>query len=105
MFKKTILMVVVVSLLMTGGVAFAMTKADKGGDQAIIIIGGRVTQIKGNIITIMDNQGIERQFELNSAADIKIGASAICEEDCGKGLRIGDRSIRVKRVLETAPRR
>ncbi len=104
MFRKIVLMVVI-GIFMTGGVVFAMTKADKGSDQESAITQGKVTQIKGNIITITDNKGIERQVELNSAVGVRISSDAWCEEDCGKGLRIGDKNIRVKRVLGTAPRR
>lgn len=105
MFKKLVSMVVVAGLLVTSGAAFAMTKTDKESGQKPIIMQGKVTDIKDNIITVKDNKGIERQFELNSAAGIKIGENAICEEDCGKGLKIGDREIRVMRVIGNAPRR
>ncbi len=67
MFKKLVSMIVVAGLLMIGGTAFAMNKGDKSSSQKPIIMQGNVTAIKGNIITIKDNKGIERQ------------------EDCGKG--------------------
>jgi hypothetical protein len=105
MFKKLVSMVVVAGFLITGGTAFAVTKTDKGSEQGIIIIQGKVTDIKGNVITIKDNKGIKRKFELYSAAGIRIGEIAICEEDCGKGLRIGDKVIKVKRVIEDDQRR
>lgn len=82
-----------------------MNKTDKTVIQKPVVMQGTVTDIQGNIVTIRDTAGIEQQVELNSAAGIRIGANAWCEEDCGKGLRIGDRGITVKRVLGVAPRR
>jgi hypothetical protein len=92
-------------LLVPGGAALAMNKADKDSGLKPIIMQGTVTNIKDNIITVKDNIGIERQFELNSAEGIKIGEKAWCDEDCGKGLKIGDRVIRVMRVIGNAPSR
>jgi hypothetical protein len=55
-----------------------MTKTEKGnGQQESAITQGKVTQIKGNLITITDNKGVERQIELNSAAGIRIGRRSL----------------------------
>lgn len=97
MFKKPVSVVVVAGLLVTGSTAFAVSNTDK--------MQGKVTAIKGNVITVKDIKGKERQFELNSAAGIKIGQNAWCEEDCFQGIKIGDRKIRVERVIGNAPAR
>jgi hypothetical protein len=100
MFKNLVSTVVVAGFLLTGVAVLAMDKGDKGGERGIIIIGGRVTAIKGNVITVKDNKGNERIFEIKSAEGIKIGAKAICEEDCGKGIKIGEKVIRIQKVLK-----
>ncbi len=99
MFSKIVSMIFVVVFLAACGMAFAMNKTDKSGNQAIAAIGGKVTAIKGNIVTVRDNKGIETHIELNSAAGIKIGQNAWCEVDCGKGMRIGDKNVQVKKVM------
>jgi hypothetical protein len=98
MLKKLVSMVVVAGLLVTCGTAFAISNTEK--------MQGKVTAIKGNVVTVKDIKGKERQFELNSAAGIKIGQNAWCEEDnCFQGLKIGDRKIKVKAVIGNVPGR
>ena len=97
MFKKIVLMVVVVGLLMTGVSVFAMTKADKGGR---IVTNVRVTSIKGNVITVRDDKGMERILEIKSVEGIKVGANGICQEDCGGKLKIGRKDITIQKVIK-----
>ena len=61
---------------------------------------GEVTNITGNVITLMDKAGNKRILEIMSVAGIQIGAIAICEEDCGRGIKIGDKFIQVRRIIQ-----
>jgi hypothetical protein len=100
MFKKLISTVVMAGVLLSGASIFAMTKADKNGKQVISVTNVRVTAIKGNVITIKDDKGIERVLELKSVEGIKIGTSGTCEEDCGRTLKIGEKNITIQKVIK-----
>lgn len=99
MIKKIIALTAAASLLLAGVTAFAMNKSERGGERGIIIIGGKVTNIKGNLVTVKDNKGEEKTFEVSSTTGLKVGAPALCEEDCGKQLRIGNTVVNVQRVM------
>lgn len=60
---------------------------------------GKVTDIKGNVITLTDTKGQTRIFEVDSAAVLKIGSDAWCEQDCRKQIRTANNVINVRRVL------
>jgi hypothetical protein len=64
----------------------------------VLMISGKVTLISGNAISITDGRGLQRSFEIDSTAGIKIGMNATCDGDCGRALKIGNRSVRVRRV-------
>jgi hypothetical protein len=100
MFKKLISTVVIVGVLLGGASAFAMTKADRNGKQVISVINVRVTAIKGNVITLKDDNGIERVLEIKSVEGIKIGTSGTCEEDCGRTLKIREKDITIQKVIK-----
>ncbi len=87
------------------GAAFAMNKTDRIIVQKPAVMQGAVTNINGSIITVKDTAGVEKRFELENAAGIKIGESVWCEGDCGRALKIGDRGIRVKRIVGDAQSR
>jgi hypothetical protein len=59
----------------------------------------KIINIKDNLITIEDANGRVKNLQVGSTAGIKIGMIAICEEDCGKMIRIGDKNIKVHRVF------
>jgi len=60
----------------------------------------KITIVSGNLITISDGRGYTKTLELYSTRGLEVGTlTGICEEDCGK-LKIGDQSIRVKRVIQ-----
>ena len=60
-------------------------------------IEGKITGIKGNVITLVDAKGAARRFEVKSVAGIKLGSVAWCEEDC-RSLQIGDKIVNVMGV-------
>ena len=96
MFRKIVTLILILLFLTAFSTAFGMTKSDKNIARAGAGLTGKVTAVKGRTITVRDSKGIERQFDLNSAAGIKIGQNAWCEEDCGKGMRVGDKNVQVQ---------
>jgi hypothetical protein len=100
MFKKFIPAILMASILLSGASVFAMTKADKNVKQVISIINVKVTAIKGNVITIKDDKGIERVLEIKSVEGIKIGTNGTCEEDCGRTLKIGEKDITIQKIIK-----
>lgn len=58
-----------------------------------------VTAVEGSTVTVRYADGRLQRLELESAAGIKLGMSSWCEEDCGRGLSLPDRYVRVVRVL------
>ncbi len=63
-------------------------------------VSAKVTIVSGNLITISDGRGNTKTLELYSTRGLEVGTpTGWCEEDCGK-LKIGDQTIRVKRVIE-----
>ena len=95
MFCRIVSTIVVIVLLAAFNTAFAMNKTDKSS-KTVPGLTGTVTAVKGSTVTVRDIKGAQRQFVLDSAAGIKVGQSAWCEEDCGKGMKIGDRNVRVR---------
>ena len=79
------------SLFVASGVWLGSATAQP---RKIIGDSGKVTEIKGNVVTLQDATGVSRRFGLESAAGIHLGDMAICQEDCG-GLQIGDKLIKV----------
>ncbi len=63
---------------------------------------GKITGISGNTITIRDSKGNEKRLEVRSVGGIKTGMVALCEEDCGRTIRVGDEIINVQRVLSSS---
>lgn len=100
MLKKLSILLVSVFILASGAAAFAMNKTDKTGDRESIILGGRVTSIKDNVVTIKDKKGAEHIFEVGSTAGLKVGVSATCEEDCGRKLKLGAKVVNVQKVIK-----
>ena len=60
---------------------------------------GRVTAIK-HTITVENEKGLVHILEINSLSGLEIGDIAICEEDCGKSIRIGDKVVEVQRLIQ-----
>jgi hypothetical protein len=87
-------------VLLSGSALFAQGVPPKIEKKGGIPISFKVTDIKGNVITIKDDNGISKTLELASLEGIKIGTKATCEEDCGKGLKIGDKVIKVQKVIK-----
>jgi hypothetical protein len=64
------------------------------------VVGGKIASIKGNVVTIVDSQGNTKTLELATVKDLAPGTkTGWCEDDC-RVLSIGDKSIRVQRVIE-----
>jgi len=60
-------------------------------------IEGKITGIKGNVITLTDAKGVARRVEVKSVAGIKLGSVAWCEDDC-RSLQIGNKIVNVMGV-------
>lgn len=60
-------------------------------------IEGKITSIKGNVITLMDAKGVARSLEVKSVSGIKLGSVAWCEESCGR-LQVGNKIVNVMGV-------
>lgn len=60
-------------------------------------IEGKITSIKGNVVTLMDAKGVARRIEVKSVTGIKLGEVAWCEDDC-RSLQIGSKVVNVMGV-------
>ena len=89
--KNMMLLIIVVCVLLSGADALAMRKTD---------LQGKVTAVKGNVVTITTIKGEKISAEVQPVEGIKIGDQAWCEEDCGKGMKIGSKVVNVKRTLK-----
>ena len=96
MFSRTVSLVVIILFFAACGTAFAGSTTDKRGANPPVVMQGRVTAVRGNLVTVKDAKGVERHYELASAAGVKVGQNTWCEEDCGRGMRIGDKNVQVK---------
>lgn len=99
MFRTSSMLMVSVGILAIGAAAFAMNKTDKGIKQGNAVVEGKVTGIKGNLVTIKDSRGGELVVEVRSVAGLRVGAPAWCEEDCGKSLKVGSTVVNVQKVI------
>lgn len=99
MFRTSSMLMVAVGILAIGAAAFAMNKTDKGIKQGNAVVEGKVTGIKGNLVTIKDSRGGELVVEVRSVAGLRVGAPAWCEEDCGKSLKVGSTVVNVQKVI------
>lgn len=100
MFKKSSVLIVSVGILAIGVSALAMNKSEKGIIQGKVIVEGKVTSIKGNVVTIKDSKGGELVLEVRSTAGLKVGSPATCEEDCGHTLKVGRTVVNVQKVIK-----
>jgi hypothetical protein len=105
MCKKLSVMAVALIFLMTCVVPFAMAQVIKGGkQQGIIIVDteyvARITSIKGDTVTLKDDKGVERTFEIASASGLKVGTTARCEGKGCQELRIADKLIKVNKIVK-----
>lgn len=87
MIRNLLLMFVAAGVLLTAADVSAMRKTD---------FQGKVTSIKGNVIKFTTAKGEKITAEVHSIEGIKIGDRAWCEEDCGKGMRIGNKVVNIK---------
>jgi hypothetical protein len=94
MFKKLWILLVFVGICAFLANTFAMNKTDKN------VLRVQITSIQGNVVTIKDSEGGITVLEVRSAAGLSVGASATCEEDCGKTLNIGNKVINVQKVIQ-----
>ncbi len=99
MFRKSSVLMGSVGILAIGAAAFAMNKTDKGIKQGNAVVEGKVTGIKGNLVTIKDSKGGELVLEVRSVSGLRVGAPAWCEEDCGKFLKVGSTVVNVQKVI------
>lgn len=99
MFKKSTVLLASLGILAIGSAAYAMNKTDKGIKQGNAVVEGKVTGIKGNLVTIKDSKGGEMVLEVRSVAGFRVGAPAWCEEDCGKSLKVGSTVVNVQKVI------
>jgi len=104
MCKNSSVMAVTLSFLMTCVVPFAMAQVLKGKDQGIIIVDmdyvAKITSIKGNTVTLKNDKGVERVFEIASASGLKVGAIAKCEGKGCQQLQIADKHVKVNRIVK-----
>jgi hypothetical protein len=99
--KKLLCGMGVAGLIMSGFMTVtAQEQKEPLGRRAGNGFSGKVTNIKGNVITVMDNKGGKRVLEIKATDGLKVGASAICEEDCGRGIKIGEKVITVRKVVQ-----
>lgn len=106
MIRKTVIIKSLIGiLLLTAGAVSAATataassvNTDRGAATRTKAlpekVNGRIVSIVNNKITLKDQKGMIRIFEVSSVKGIRIGDTAWCEEDCGR-LRLADKSIRV----------
>jgi len=79
---------------------YAESRGEVATKRAADSLSAKVTIVSGNLITISDGRGRTKTLELYSTRGLEVGTpTGWCEEDCGK-LKIGDQSIRVKRVIQ-----
>lgn len=97
--NKLITYVCLMSILLLG-VASAEA-ADDGltTSRKLLQFKGKITNISGHTITIRDSNGTVKQLLIDSEVGIKEGMDAICERDCERTIRVGDKIINVQRVL------
>lgn len=104
MYKKSSVIAVTLSLLMTCVVPFAMAQVLKGNKQGIIIVDteyvAKITSIKGNTVTLKNDNGVERIFEIASASGLKVGTIAQCEGKGCQQLRIAGKPIKVNKIVK-----
>jgi hypothetical protein len=90
----------VVALALMSHPLYAETRGDVPIKRATESVAAKVTIVSGNLITISDGRGRTKTLELYSTQGLEVGTpTGWCEEDCGK-LKIGDQTIRVKRVIQ-----
>jgi len=104
MFKKLSVMVVTLNFLMACVAPFAMAQVLKGKEQGIIIVDteyvAKITSIKGNTVTLKNDKGVEKTFEIASASGLKVGAIAQCEGKGCQQLRIANKHIKVNKIVK-----
>jgi len=93
MFKKLSVLIVFMGIFAVVFNTFAMNKGENR-------LQGKISSINGNVITIKDSEGGVTVLEVRSTAGLGVGASAWCEEDCGKTLNIGSSVINVQKVIK-----
>jgi len=91
MLKNIFLILIAVSVGLAGANSYAMNKSD---------LQGKVTSIKGNLITVTTDKGQKITTEVQSVEGIRVGDRAWCEEDCGKGMKIGEKTVNVKKMMK-----
>ena len=100
MRKKILFLMVAAALAFATFPLYAETKGEVSVKRNADSVSAKITIISGNLITISDGRGYTKTLELFSTRGLEVGTpTGTCEEDCGK-LRIGDQTIRVKRVIE-----
>ena len=89
---------VVVSAEIAPGNLHPVEKAPVKAQGGVRKIEGKITSIKGNVITLIDAKGAARRFEVKSVAGIKLGSVAWCEEENCRSLQIGNKIVNVMGV-------
>jgi hypothetical protein len=81
-----------------------MAQVLKGNKQGIIIVDmdyvAKITSTKGNTVTLKNDKGVERVFEIASASGLKVGAIAKCEGKGCQQLQIADKHVKVNRIVK-----
>lgn len=91
MLRNILFMLLTMSILLTGADVYAMNKTD---------VQGKVTGIKGHVITVTTAKGEKINVEASSVEGIKIGDRTWCEVDCGKGIKIGNKTVSVRKTIK-----
>ena len=99
MRRLILLLMLSVSLAIITAPLHAENKGELPAKRAADSISAKITIVSGNLITISDGKGNTKTLELLSTRGLEVGTpTGWCEEDCGN-LKIGDQTIRVKRVV------
>lgn len=91
MRRNILFVLLMVSLVLTGADVYAMNKSE---------LQGKVTGIKGNVITVTTAKGEKITAEVSSVEGIKIGDRAWCEDDCRKEMKIRDKGVNVRKTTK-----